>query len=91
MTSLREEEEEEGRFSATTYHRLNGENIIREKHGVSLHLCPLVLEGAGEKGKAFSESGVHRALLEKIIRLVILLPLQPVTQPAAMGRDKPSR
>lgn len=92
MTSLEEEEEkeEEGRFSATAYHRLNGEDLIREEHGVSLHLRSPVLEGAGEKGKAFLESGVPQALLEKIL-LVLLLPLQPATQPAATGRDKPSR
>jgi len=79
-----EEEEEEG-LSAMAYHWLNGEDIVREKHGVSLHLRSLVLEGAGQKGKAFSDSGVHRALLEKISCLVLLLPLQPATLPAARG------
>ena len=84
-----EQEEEEG-LSAMAYHRLNGEDIVGEKHGVSLHLGSLVLEGAGQKAKAFLDSGVHRALLEKISRLVLFLPLQPVTPPAATGRGKPS-
>lgn len=81
LTSFREEEEEEGRFSAIAYHRLQGEDIIGGKQGVSLHLCPLVLKRVGEKGKAFLESGVHRALLEKILHPVWFLPLQPATQP----------
>ena len=91
VTSSREEEEEEERFSAITYHRLNGKNITGEKHRVFLHLCPLVLEGTGEKGKAFLERGVHCTLLEKRIPLILLLLLQPATAPAAMERHKPSR
>lgn len=85
VTSAREEKE--GRFSAIAYQRLKGEHVVGEKHGVSLRLGPLVLEGAGEKGKAFSESGVPLALPQTTIHLVLFLPLQP----AATGRDKPSR
>lgn len=65
-------------FSAVTYHGLNGENIIAERHGVSLHLCPLVLEGAAGKGRVFSEEGDHPVPLRRIIQLALFLPLQPV-------------
>lgn len=71
------EEEQEGRFSAITYHGHNGENIIAERHAGSLHLCPLVLEGAEGKGRVFSERGDHPVLLRNIMQLVLFLPLQP--------------
>lgn len=93
MASFREEEEEEkqeGRFSAITFLQLKAENVIVEHHGVSLHLCPLTLEGAGEESRVFSASGVHPAVLQKIRQLVLFLVTHPGILPAATEETNPA-
>jgi len=79
-----------GRSPAVAYHWLDGEDVIGEEHGVSLHFCTVVLEDTGENREAFLQGGVHHALINEAIHLILLLPPQPVTQPGATGRDKPS-
>lgn len=69
------------RLYACAHQGLDSENVIQEEHAVCLNQLSLILKGAGNNGKTFSERRINNTLFEKLICLVLFLFHQIFTDP----------
>lgn len=67
------------RFYLCAHQGLDSENVTQEEHAVCLNQPPLILKGAGENGKLFSEWRIINALFKKLIGLILFLFAQIIT------------
>lgn len=69
------------RLYVCAHQGFNSENVIQEEHAVCPNQLSLILKGAGNNGKTFSERRINNALFKELIGLILFLFDQIFTDP----------